>query len=119
VTVYVDNARVPATVGCITARWSHLTADTREELCASAMRIGLRRDWLQTCRYDANCRPAARCVLWHFDVTDSKRRQALAAGAQPIDLWQRAGILAMRRRDLAVGNPEPPARDRGPDHPSM
>lgn len=31
-TVYVDDMRRPATVGRISARWSHLTADTREEL---------------------------------------------------------------------------------------
>lgn len=31
-TVYVDDFRVPARVGRINARWSHLTADTQAEL---------------------------------------------------------------------------------------
>lgn len=42
-TVYVDDMRVPARVGRINARWSHLMADTDEELHEFAARLGLRR----------------------------------------------------------------------------
>jgi hypothetical protein len=101
-TVYVDNARIPARVGRITGRWSHLTADTREELHAFAQCLGLRRAWFQTCKRSAACRPAERCVHWHYDVTDSKRQAAVAAGAQPIDLHQMASIIRARR-DAADG----------------
>ncbi len=96
-TVYVDSARIPAQVGRISGRWSHLTADTPAELHAFAARLGLARAWYQTCRYSAACRPADRCVHWHYDVTDSKRAAALVAGAQPIGPAELAAIIARRR----------------------
>jgi hypothetical protein len=49
-TVYVDDYRVQATVGRISARWSHLFVAPDgdiEELHALAARIGLRRSWFQ------------------------------------------------------------------------
>jgi hypothetical protein len=93
-TVYVDDWRQPARVGRITARWSHLTVgpdDDLAELHAFAARIGLRRSWFQG-------KPWPRA---HYDVTDSKRRQAIAAGAVPVT-WREAGqrrldALAARR----------------------
>ncbi|WP_375539284.1 DUF4031 domain-containing protein [Mycolicibacterium sp. CBMA 335] len=39
-TVYVDDMRMPARVGRIEARWSHLIADTDVELHAFAASIG-------------------------------------------------------------------------------
>jgi hypothetical protein len=74
VTIYVDDMRMPATVGRITARWSHLMADTDEELHAFAAALGLRRSWAQF--------PGT----WksHYDVTDAKRQQAISRGARPI-----------------------------------
>ena len=53
-------------------RWkkvSHLTADSIEELHAFAQRLGLKRVWFQ-----AHSRP-------HYDLTTSKKRQALSKGA--------------------------------------
>lgn len=35
-TVYVDDFLIPARLGCLNARWSHLFADTEEELHAFA-----------------------------------------------------------------------------------
>jgi hypothetical protein len=96
VSVYVDNARIPAHVGHIWGRWSHLTADTPAELVAFAGRIGLRPEWLQTCTRSPCCQPAERCVHWHFDVTDTKRAEAIAAGAVAIDLRQMADLIARR-----------------------
>ena len=82
-TVYVDDWRQPARVGRITATWSHLTVgpyDDFSELHALAATIGLRRSWFQDMPW-----PFA-----HYDVTESKRQQAIAAGAVPIT-WHEAG----------------------------
>lgn len=89
-TVYVDDWRQRACVGRITARWSHLTVgpgDDLGELHAFADRIGLRRSWFQD-------KPWPRA---HYDVTDSKRQQAIAAGAVPVP-WREAA----RQRSQAV-----------------
>lgn len=99
-TVYVDSARIPATVGRHRARWSHLTADTEDELHAFAARIGLRRDW-----YQDRCKklpepPGQPCPHWHYDVTDSLRADALAAGAVSIGMRE-LGDIIRRRRDAA------------------
>lgn len=94
-TVYVDNMRVPATVGRTRGRWSHLTADTQGELHAFADRLGLRREWFQ-----ARCKtePADRCVHWHYDVTDAVRARALTLGAQAIDIRQMGVLMSARRK---------------------
>jgi hypothetical protein len=86
-TVYVDDSRIPARVGRLTARWSHLIADDRDELHAFATRLGLRREWFQD-------KPNGR---WHYDVTDSKRTQAIRQGATPITWRQAAAIIRDRR----------------------
>lgn len=87
-TVYVDDMRMRARVGRIEARWSHLMADTDEELHAFAARIGLRRRWAQ--------HPGT--ALSHYDVTDSKRTQAIRAGAVPIG-WRSPESIALIRRE--------------------
>lgn len=80
--VYVDDARMPARVGRISSRWSHLMADSLPELLAFADDLGLRREWLQD-----------KASGVHFDVTDSKRDEAIRLGAVPIhvtsDKWSR------------------------------
>lgn len=83
-TVYVDDMRLPARVGRLEARWSHLLADTDEELHAFAASIGLRRSWAQ---YPGTWKS-------HYDVTDSKRAEAIRAGAlalgappENLNLW--------------------------------
>lgn len=89
--MYVDDWRQQARVGRLSARWSHLTAgpdDDIAELHAFAARIGLKRSWFQD-------RPWPR---QHYDVTESKRRQAIIAGAVPIT-WREAG----RQRSEATG----------------
>jgi hypothetical protein len=77
--VYVDNALIPAEVqnGRVThrSRWSHLLADTPRELHDFATRVlGLQRSYFQ----DKWPHP-------YYDLTEGKRAQALARGAQPID----------------------------------
>lgn len=86
--VYVDSMRMRATVGRITANWSHLTADTTEELVEFAAKLGLKRSWIQNPGH-----------VWkeHFDVTDSKRDLAIRLGAKPITMQEAAKLWAAKR----------------------
>ncbi len=68
--VYVDGAMIPWRRG----KWSHMTADTTDELHAFANKIGLRREWFQ----DNPDHP-------HYDVTKSRRQDAIKLGAIPLD----------------------------------
>lgn len=97
--VYVDDARIPARIGKISGRWSHLTADTREELHTFAARIGLRRSWYQICTSPL-CPDPDQCPHWHYDVTESMRQAAVAAGARQIHLRQWPALIAARRAQL-------------------
>lgn len=88
-TVYVDDWRKQARVGRITARWSHLTVgpeDDLRELHAFAGRIVLRRSWFLD-------KPWPRA---DYDVTDSKRRQAIASCAVPVT-WGKQSCTGGRR----------------------
>lgn len=96
-TVYVDNFRAPARVGRISGRWSHLTADDRDELHAFAERLGLQRSWFQD-KGDG---------YWHYDVTDAKRAEAIRLGAVPIDIRDMGAFISGRRRREAG---KPPVR---------
>jgi len=97
-TVYVDDAHIPATVRNGPARhtstWCHLFADTPGELHAFAARLGLRRSWFQPgpARGDGSPSP-----YWHYDLTAGKRRQALRLGARAVT-WHQA-IQIIRDRD--------------------
>lgn len=92
-TVYVDDATIPATVpnGPVshTSTWSHLTADTQDELHAFAARLGLRRSYFQD-------KPRG---LWHYDVTKGKREQALRLGAVPMPYGTEAFDLIWHKPD--------------------
>lgn len=78
--VYVDDMLMKATVGNITSRWSHLIADTDEELHRFARKLGLRREWAQ---YPGTAKS-------HYDLTERKRLLAIERGATPIT-WLEAG----------------------------
>jgi hypothetical protein len=72
--VYVDDAFIEGEWG----KWNgggHLQADTLDELHTFAASIGLRRAWFQ----DRSDRPERA----HYDVTRSKRDQAILSGAIP------------------------------------
>lgn len=96
-TVYVDDAKIPATVGRIKARWSHLFADTQDELHEFAASIGLKRAWFQG--------PPRHDPFWHYDVTEGKRQEAIRAGAQQVDWLDAPGI--MLAREETARQPEP------------
>ncbi len=78
--VYVDNMR--ANFGRMVM--CHMLADTCEELHAMAERIHLRRDWFQ-----GN----------HYDVSLSRKAEAIKLGAIEIDMHETAALtIAWRDR---------------------
>lgn len=88
--VYVDNARHPFG----RYRMCHMWADTRDELFAMVDLIGVQRKWFQ-------CPPKAS---WeHFDITQSKRALAVAAGAIETDKYGPVEHLA--RIQITSGDP--------------
>jgi hypothetical protein len=83
--VMVDELRRwPTSIRCFKAGSCHLTADTLEELHAFAARLGLRRSWFQD-----------HPRLPHYDLTKSRREQALQLGA--VFVGAREQIRARRR----------------------
>jgi hypothetical protein len=103
-TIFVDDFRVPARVGRISGRWSHMLCgpfDDLAELHEMAARIGMQRRWFQG-------KPWPRA---HYDVTDSVRAKAIAAGAVPIT-WRATGLLtaSATRAWRATAGEMPPAR---------
>jgi hypothetical protein len=100
VTVYVDDFRVPARVGRLSAKWSHLTVgpfDDVAELHEFAASIGLKKSWFQAKGWPRD----------HYDVTESKRLEAIAAGAEAVT-WRvaaamRTAALAARKAGEAPG----------------
>jgi hypothetical protein len=94
--IYVDDMRRPARVGRTQANWSHLTADTREELLTFAVHVlGLKPAWRQA--WDTR--------RFHFDVTDSVRQRAIRAGAEEITYPRGMAALLERRRAAEAGLP--------------
>jgi Protein of unknown function (DUF4031) len=93
-TVYVDDSGIPATVGRHTSRWSHLFADSPDELHEFAGRLGLRRSYFQPGRPRGDGTPSRH---WHYDVTSGKRMRAIQLGAVPVG-W-RESVRIMRERD--------------------
>lgn len=114
-TVYVDDMRLKARVGRITALWSHLIADTEEELHAFAAELGLKRSWFQKPKGLDGRSPAKphslKAQMWHYDVTDAKRDQAIAMGAIPITLRQSIEIIRARHARLFPAEEEQPTLD--------
>lgn len=97
-TVYVDDWRQEATVGPVTARWSHLTADTTGELHVFAAALGMRRAWFQAHPHDP--------LRHHYDVTDRLRDEAIARGAVQVT-WRQAARRRRERRRQGPDRSEP------------
>lgn len=106
-TVYVDDARIPARVGRHATTWSHLFADTQDELHAFAERLGLRRSWFQDpvkIGKPIKARPGSRAAEnWHYDVTESKRRHAVSLGAKEVT-WRDAVAIIDARHQARVAD---------------
>ncbi len=108
-TVCVDSMRVRAKIGGHDARWSHLTADTVEELYTFAEKLFLKREWFQKCcKSDPRCpkvdAPAGICIHFHYDVTDRVRSVALREGAESVSLSRMGTIMSARRTIVRSGN---------------
>jgi Protein of unknown function (DUF4031) len=92
--VYVDDMQLPADVDnngrAVRGRWSHLFAGTSAELEDFARKLGLSSRWIQH-----QGEPGE-----HYDVTESKRQQALKLGAQQIT-YREAGLMFAGRREEA------------------
>jgi len=81
--VYVDDARIPWRG----RRWSHMVADTPDELYAAAGRLGLRREWAQD-----------RGRTLHYDLPDELRERAIELGvAEPLTWRELAGRRSAQR----------------------
>jgi hypothetical protein len=98
VTVYLDDWRQPARLGPVEDRWSHLVADSDEELHAFASRLGMRREWVQ--------QKESRPHQSHYDLPERSRQQALALGAVAVT-WRQLGRMMRQRRS------DPPPGDSG------
>lgn len=84
--IYVDEMRAAATIGGTRGFWSHLIADSSDELAMFASQLGLNSEWLQ---YPGTFRE-------HYDVTDSVRRKAIQLGAVPVTMRDLGKILRKR-----------------------
>lgn len=114
-TVYVDDYQYPGRLEGRPVLWSHLLADTRDELHAFAAGIGLKREWFQPkCRAE----DAEKCPHWHYDVTEGKRQEAIAAGARPVT-YREAGALLRDRRDAMRAAAESAAVQKPPAPPRV
>jgi len=73
-------------------KWCHLIADDLGELHQFAAKLGLKREWFQ----EHSLQP-------HYDITISKREQAIKLGAIPIETRQMAerieNILRSKRNE--------------------
>lgn len=84
--VYVDNFYVTGGGNFGRMKMSHMMADTTEELLEMADKIGLKRIWLQ---YPGESTE-------HFDVSITKRKEAIQSGAievnmRPLASWSVGG----------------------------
>lgn len=103
-TVYVDDWRQRARLGPVDDRWSHLVADTDDELHRFAGRLGMERAWFQT-----NTRRPHQA---HYDVPERLRPQALALGAVEVT-WRQVGrMMRLRRSEGWTGTPSADAEER-------
>jgi hypothetical protein len=91
-----------------------MRADTRDELFAMADRIGVARRWFQ--RPDYLGVPGMHASWEHFDIAQSKRRLAVAAGAIETDKYGPLEFEARRKGDQAKLEQIAQLRARGFGH---
>ncbi len=101
-TVYLDNWRQRARLGPVDDQWSHLIADTDEELHRFATEMGMQRQWFQN--------KAGRPHHAHYDVPEQARAEALANGAVEVT-WRQLGRM-LRNRRLSNGAADPASSGR-------
>jgi Protein of unknown function (DUF4031) len=93
--VYIDDWRQCARLGPVEDRWSHLVADSDEELHRFALCLGMRRSWFQS--------NERRPHQGHYDVPERLRNDALELGALPVTWRQVGGMMRDRRAGWTGG----------------
>lgn len=83
--VYVDDARIPWRG----RHWSHMVADTAEELHRAAEALGLTRERAQD-----------KGRTLHYDLPDDWRQRAIELGVAEAITWRE---LVVRRASVAAG----------------
>jgi hypothetical protein len=83
--VFVDDARIPWRG----RHWSHLIADSDEELHGAARALGLRREWAQD-----------KGRTLHYDLPEEVRELAIAGGIATPMHWRELARWRERQRDL-------------------
>lgn len=91
--VYIDNFYITGGGDFGRMKMSHMIADTREELFAMVDMLGLQRRWIQS--YGT--------AREHFDVSMSKREQAIKLGAIAIPFRELATKTNTRTYEGAKG----------------
>lgn len=85
--VYVDNMRmqasVPNGVHMVNGRWSHMFADSTQELDEFALKLDLNPSWKQNSR-----------GFIHYDLVESRRKQAVLLGAIEIEYRELPDYIA-------------------------
>lgn len=104
--VYVDDMQLPADVPngskVVSSTWSHLMADTHEELMEAAAKLRLNPKWIQ---YPGTPKE-------HFDLTSGKRQQAIHRQiAEPIT-WRQSGELYAAKVQVQQAQDEREKLDR-------
>ena len=90
-TVFVDDFLLAATIAhgrrVVRGRWSHLMADTTDELAEFATQLRLSSAWIQK----------PNTPHEHYDITAGKRTQALQLGAVDISYGETGHLAACKR----------------------
>lgn len=95
--VYVDDMK--ASFGAM--KMSHMWADSEADLLAMADRIGVQRKWIQG--HPVLSTGKGRKADWvHFDIAQSKRVLAVAAGAIETDRYGPVEHVARLRLAVAI-----------------
>ncbi|MGO9343348.1 MAG: DUF4031 domain-containing protein [Acidimicrobiales bacterium] len=100
--VYLDDWRQSATIRSMTSRWSHLTADTTQELHLFARKLGIPARAFQ--------QKPGKPQFDHYDVPEELRELAISLGAIALT-WRQAAAMRRGRRvplttsELAEGSP--------------
>jgi hypothetical protein len=84
--IMVDNMLIPARVGGLNRKWSHLTvlpwtSESLQALHDFAAKIGLKREWFQD------------GTMPHYDVTAAMRERAIREGARDVN-WHEMGTMS-------------------------
>jgi hypothetical protein len=87
--VYVDDWRQLATVRNMTARWSHMTADTESELHEFAEKLGIPRRAFQ--------HKPGKPQFDHYDIPEELRAKAMELGAVSLE-WREAARLRKKKK---------------------